>query len=337
MWLVAMLVGAGALAPGSMGDGAVPRSSGPRGAAVFPATNSWYAFTRTHLVIGRGNLTLWRSPGPGWSAAHIGVVVAGRRMVAFQYHHRLYVGRVHGAVRPVAQRELPLGVTSGGLYTYSYPRRELLLRGPAGHLRRVISPLPFRTDPFVARGRLFFVLRGALISAHGAHVRRLESLASLGMPVNTWVQPAGGLLELQDYRRLVVLRPDGSVFAWTPLPRHDGEMETISSSVVADPRGLAVAFTATYGESTDPSATARARGAETMYLLREGARGAVPVHTEHVRFRACERGAGVQWRGRGLLYDNSEGNQVLIDSAGTHRAIGLSAGTGHSAGSEGGV
>jgi hypothetical protein len=201
----------------------------------------------------------------------------------------------------------------------------------------VISPLPFHADPFVAHGSLYFVVRGVLMKARGARVRRIASLASLGMPRDTWVQPMGGLLVLQDNRRLIVLNPGGSVFAWTPLPRRNGETESISSSLVADARGNAVAFTATYGQSDDPNAAARARGVETVYLLREGARAAVPVHTQDVRFRVCERGAGVQWNGRWLRYDNSEGNLVMIDTAGTHRAIDLTPDAGHSVGSEGGV
>lgn len=292
MCLVAIVAGTVLLAAESLGDGAA-------------------AACARRLC-----LTLWRSPDARWSAARIGVVVTGRRTFAFQYHHLLYVGRAPGAVRPVAQRELPLGWTRRGLYTYSYPRRELLLRGPTGRLLTVISPLPFHADPFVANGSLYFVVRGVLMSARGPHVRRLASLAALGMPRDSWLQPVGGLLELQDNRRLMLLRADGSLFAWTPLPRRDGETETISSSLVASPGETAVAFTAAAGESTDPNDAARALGTETTYLLRAGARTAVALHTEHVRFRVCERGARLHWSGRRLLYDNSEGNRAVIDTAG---------------------
>jgi hypothetical protein len=52
--MAAMLAGAGALAAASPGDGGarrggVPRSEAPAGAVVFPATGSWYAFSRGHL------------------------------------------------------------------------------------------------------------------------------------------------------------------------------------------------------------------------------------------------------------------------------------------------
>jgi hypothetical protein len=283
IWLVAALAGSGALAAGSLGDG--------------PA--------------GRGRLTLRSSAAAGWSARHIGVVVAGRRMFAFQYGHRLYMGPFHGKVRAVARREMPLGWTGRRLYTNSYPRRALLLRGPTGRLLEVLSPLPFRTDPVVADGSVYLILDGELMRARGAPAKKVVSLAAVGMSADSWLQAVGTLLELQDNRRLTVLRPDGSVFASTALPRRHGEPGTMSSSLVLDPHRHAVAFTVAYGESTDP----RAHGRETLYLLRVGARTAAAVHTENVRFRVCERGAVVHWRGSWLLYENSEGNRALVHTA----------------------
>ena len=362
IWAVAVLAGAGALAAGSLGDGpaalcgprlclrerlpapvtfttahaafriardgrvtrvAAPRSASPTEAVVFPATGSWYAVIRGHLAIGRGRRTLWRSPTADWSARHIGVVVAGPRMFAFQYEQQLYMGPMRGGIRAVARSEMPLGWSGRRLYTNSYPRRALLLRGSTGRLIKVLSPLPFHSSPVVTGDSVYLELRGGLIRARGTRVRRLTTLAALGVSADSWLQPIGGLLELQDARRLMILRPGGSVFASTPLPRRDGELGTLSSSPVADAHADAVAFTAAYGESPDPNAAAWAHGEETIYVVREGARSAEALHTEDVSFRVCERGAGVQWHGSWLLYDNSEGNVVLIDAAGAHRAIDL--------------
>ena len=362
--VVAIVAGAGALAAGSLGDGPAalcghrlcrrdrlpapitlttthaaflitrdgwirrtrsPRSAGPPGAAVFPATGSWYAVSRGHLIIGRGHRTLWRARAADWSTRHLGLVdVAGRRF-AFQYAHRLYMGPFDGRVRAVARNEMPLGWTGGRLYTNSYPRRALLLRGPAGRLLRVLSPLPFHSDPVVADGSVYLILRGDLMRARGARAQRLHSLRGLGMSVASWLQPIGRMLELSDNRRLTILRPDGSVFASTLLPRPDGETGSLSGSPAANASASAVAFTAAYGASTGPNAAAWAQGTETTYVLRAGARRASAVHTEDVNFRACERGAGVAWHGNWLLYSNSEGNVVLIDVAGSHRAIDLTA------------
>ena len=199
----------------------------------------------------------------------------------------------------------------------------MLLRSDAGRLVKTIVTRPFGSDYFVADGSLYFISRGVVMSARGTRIRRLTSLGSIRMS-GPWFQPAGRLLQLQDNSRLVVLRPDGSVFAWTRLPREDGRVESISSSVVVEaPDASAVAFTAAASATSSPDGAQRAYGTETMYLLRPGARTAVPVHTERVGLNSCEGGASLQWYGRWLLYDNSEGNLAAIDTVGAYRAIEL--------------
>jgi hypothetical protein len=243
-------------------------------------------------------------------------------MVSFQHDHELYLAPLRGAERPVAKREMPLGWSSGGLYTYRYRGRQLLLRSNTGVLLKTIARRPLGSDYFVASGSLYFIVHGVLMSARGPHIQRLASLASLRMS-DPWLQPVGRLLELQDNSRLVVVRPDGSVFAWTPLPRGDGQTESISSSLVAAPDVTSVAFTAAADESDDPDVAGHAHGTETAYLLRAGAHTATPVHTERVAFKPCERGASIQWHGRWLLYSNPEGNVVAVDTTGIHTAIEL--------------
>jgi hypothetical protein len=250
--------------------------------------------------------------------------MVGAKTVVFQHDHELYLAPLSGIERPVARAELPLGWTRGGLYTYRYHGRELLLRSDTGALLKIIARRPSGSDYVVANGRLYFIVHGALVSARGARTRRLDSLARIGMSQSPWFQSVGRLIELQDDHRLVVLRPDGSVFAWTPLPHRQGESESISSSLVAAPHGNAVAFAAATGESNDPVAAQRAHDTETVFLLRPGAQMAVPVHTERVAFKVCERGASLQWHGNWLLYGNSEGSLAAIDTASAHHAIELS-------------
>ncbi len=299
------------------------RSPFPRGAVWFPGTGTWYEIQHDHLVVGRGRKPLWRSHGEIASRDQLGLIMASTHLVAFQHDHKLYLARVRGAERPVANREMPLGWTRGGLYTYRYRGRQLLLRGDTGELVKTIARQPLGSDYSVAGGRLYFIVHGVLMSARGPRIKRLVSLASLRMS-DPWVQPVGRLLALEDNSRLVVLRPDGSVLAWTPLPRDGGQTESLSSSLVVAPGANAVAFTAAAGESNDPDAARRAHGAETTYVIRAGARSATPVHTERVEFRPCERGASLQWHGKWLLYSASEGNLAAVESAGAHRAIELS-------------
>ena len=299
------------------------RSLYPRDAAWFPGTGVWFWIQHGHLVVGRGGRTLWRSHGEIASPSQVGVITASSRTVAFQHDHQLYLAPLKGAERPVARRELPLGWTRGGLYTYRYQARQLLLRSSTGVLLKVIARRPLGSDYDVANGSLYFIGDGTLMSAHGARIQRLASLSGLGLSADSFLRPLGRLLELEDDHRLVVLHTDGTVFAWTPLPRSHGQSENISSSLVTAPRASAVAFAAASGQTADPDAARRSSGTETVYLLRPGAHTAMPVHRERVTFAPCERGASLEWHGRWLLYSATEGNLAVIDTAGGHRAIEL--------------
>jgi hypothetical protein len=304
--------------------GAQSQSPFPLGAIFFPGTGTWFQIRDRHLIVGRGRTSVWRSHREIASRWQLGLVTVGPQTVAFQHDHKLYLAPISGAERPVASREMPLGWTGGGLYTYRYQGHELLLRSDAGTLLKTIARQPLGSDYFVMNGRLYFISHGVLERAHGMHTQRLVSLASLRM-TDPWLQPLGSLLELQDNSRLLVLRPDGSVFARTPLPRSDGAAESMSSSLVVAPDGSAVAFAAAAGEASDPNAAHGARGTESVYLLRARTRMAVPVHTETVSIKVGERGAGLQWHGNWLLYSNTEGSLAAIDTTGAHHTIELSA------------
>jgi hypothetical protein len=302
----------------------IPGTEGPfpRGAAWFPGTGTWYMIQHGHLVVGRGSKPLWRSHAE--IASHqLGVIAAGTHAVAFQREHKLYLAPLGGAERPIAHRELPLGWTVDGLYTYRYQGRQVLLRSDTGTLVKVIARQPLGSDYRVANGSLYFISRGLLMSAHGTHVERLASLKRLGLSAGPSLQPLGRFVELEDSHRLVVVRPDGTVFAWTPLPVSHGKAESMSSSLVVAPRTSAVAFTAAYGQTGDPRAATRSDGTETVYVLRAGADTAIPVYRGNVQFAVCERGASLQWHGKWLLYSNTEGSLAVIDTTGAHRAIEL--------------
>jgi hypothetical protein len=240
---------------------------------------------------------------------------------SFQHDHKLYLARLRGAERPIAHRELPLGWTTGGLYTYRYQGRQLLLRSDTGGLVKVIARRPLGSDYYAANGSLYFISRGLLMSAHGARVERLVSLNRLGLSAAPSLQPLERLVELQDDHRLVVVRPHGSVFAWTGLPLSHGPAESISSSLVIAPGARAVAFTAASGQAGDPAA-GRAHGTETVYLLRSGSRAAIPQHSEPTSF-GCERWASLAWHGKWLLYSSTAGNLAVIDTSMARRAIEL--------------
>lgn len=297
---------------GSLTRVAVARSRYPPGAIWFPGTGTWYRIARGHLAVGRGRRRLWRSHGT-MTAAQLGVVAAGPAGVAFQHDHRLYAALLGGAEHAVARRELPLGWTTAGLYTYSYGRRALVLRSDNGALLATIARGPREYAYDRASRSVYFLSRGVVMRAQGSRASRLTSLNRLGMSVDTWLQPlSAGWLELMDSRRLTVTRPDGSLFASTPTRR----LDRISSLLAVAPRGGAVAFTAVTGPASRPSA-------ESVYLLRAGADAARVVHREPGFVGGCAEWAEVEWHGAWLLYSNSGGRLVAFDTAGAHQTVEL--------------
>jgi hypothetical protein len=331
--LIAIVVAVAALTPRSVGENASRACPGrvscvgvrlPAPITILPRR----ALGAVTLRIGRDGrvrrIPEAPSPFPRNAAWFLGsaMILVSSRAVAFQHDHKLYVARLGGTERPVARREQPLGWTTGGLYTYRYQGRQLLLRDDTGALMKVIGRRPLGSDYQVANGSLYFISRGVLISARGTHVRRLASLSRLGLSARPSLAPLGRLVELQDDHRVVVVRPDGSVFAWTRLPRSHGQAESVSSSLVVAPHASAVAFTAASGPTGGRDAAGRTHDTETVYLLRSGAHRPTPLHTERTSF-GCGRWAGLEWHGRWLLYSSTVGNLAVIDTTGAHPAVEL--------------
>lgn len=295
-------------------DGGVCRVSGdsqpvPQGASWWPSSGVWERIDHGHLVVGRWRRTLWRSRRMFAHGYEIGAIAVSRQGIAFSYGasgQRLFVAAGRGPERLVARGEYPLGWTTNGLYTRSDRGGRILLRGSGG----TVLARGVRTYAYDAFSRsLYFVRGGWLMLDQGGSEWALADLGNLGLTLrDLQILPLGRLVGLEDSRRLVVLRQDGSAFASTLLPRGARRADGVSAQPVAAPDGSAVAFAATSGNTASGS-----RGTETVYLLRLGATAAQPIHTEHVKFAICERGADVTWHGPWLLYDASEGNTALID------------------------
>ena len=288
-----------------------PRSPYPHDATWFPGTDTWYRIEHTTsrrrarfqapVALASGHR---RQPDRPHSVRPEG---SRRFSTTISSTSRARRRRAAGRIR-----ELPLGWTTGGLYTYSYPRRELLLRSDTGTLLKTISRRPVEYQFDLTTRSLYFLSHGVLIGAHGTHVWRLASLHSLGMSTNTSLQPLGRLIELLDDQRLALVRPDGSLFASTPI----GQLDRISSSIATAPDASAVAFTALTGPTRHPNA-------ENVYLLRAGTHAARVVHHQPGSFGGCAQWASVTWHARWLLYSDNDGKLAVMDTAGGHRTIDL--------------
>lgn len=92
----------------------------------------------------------------------------------------------------------------------------------------------------------------------------------------------------------------------------------VSSPVVANSDGTAIAFTATFGNDAYGS-----QGRETVYLLAAGEQRARPLLSEELHFKVCERMAWLAWHGQWILFSNSEQRAAVVDSSAKAAPIGL--------------
>lgn len=298
----------------------VPRPAYPRGAICCIAPGVWWNVRHGYLVFGRGRRTLWHSHRdlPVGRGSFDFQAVVGSHAVAFLYANHLYLARYGGAQRRIGPSEAPLGFTRGGLYTY-LRGRWLLLRSDSGAILKTIARVP-PNDYFVVNGALYFSSHGAVMRARGRRVQRVASLRSLGLSSRSLsLQPAGSLLELEDSNRLVLLRADGSVFAWARLRERNAS--DLPPSVVAAPNASAVAFTVITLRPTHGLLT---HAAETVYLLRAGAHKPIAVHHATVGVGGCGEGGTLEWRGSWLLYSDGPEHVAAIETNGARETIDLS-------------
>jgi hypothetical protein len=301
----------------------------PRDAAWFPAGDAWFAIRHRHLVIGRWRSTLWRSREAFPAHFSLDVVIVQGRTIAFSYGvgagQRLYTARVGAPERLAARGEFPLGWTAGGFFTYRFSGQALRLRSDAGALRDTVVHRPLEYAYDGSSKRLYFVAGGTLMRATGPAVTPVISLARIGLAATSslMTQPLGGLLELLEGRRLIVLRPDGSVFAQALVPRG----QDVDSQIAVAPNRRAIAFTTSHQVRAAQPDHDPARGTvdrETVYVLRAGVRTPVAVHSERVQFAPCLGGASVEWHGSWLLFGAGEGSLAAIDTDGEPRVVELS-------------
>ena len=306
------------------------KSPVPPGMSWSPVDLSWSGFSNGHILIGRGQRLLWRSHDRyrGTHPGNIGEVVLGTRKLAFTYYTNfrrppsLYLAGYKTRERRVGLAETPLVFTRGGELVTGQDRANgaLLLRDGRGRLERRLAAHAADVEPDSATGSLVFRIRDRVLVFDGGQVRQLAYLPDVSITGSPWLELVGGLVAVSDKRRLVVLRYDGSVFASTALPARPASADRISSSIVANAAGTAVAFTTTSGNTAYGS-----HGTETVYELAAGQRQAQPLFSEELDFRICERMASLVWQGTWLLYADSEEHAAAIDSSGESAPVELSA------------
>jgi hypothetical protein len=256
---------------------------------------------RGRLLLYRGDRVVWRSRQrrygvPAW------VVESGRSLAfAFMARARLYVAELEGPERAVGRLgEYPLGWTRAGLLVTAQ-ENVLRARTRSGRLVRILKQEAGRREFDSGSRTLVYVSRqGALVRTDG---RRVQTLVAGGLRRSADIRPLEeGRLALVD-RRLVVLRPDGSLLA---SDRRRFNLPALTSNG-------AIAMIATgpldgYSRST-----------ESVRLLRPGQRSSTLLHTAKVGALGCGHWPTLAWRGSELLYSTNEGQVVVMKpSSGGH-------------------
>ena len=214
-----------------------------------------------------------------------------------------------GSAPHVVGRGVPLGWTRRGTLVaarFRGTRANLDVRDETGRRLRVLARDVGTYVLDSASGTLLYVDGHRMVVRSDG--RRKAGLALLPAGRGWWIEPlAGGLVALLDQHRVLVLRPDG-----TTLGRFR------SAGAVAAPGAGAggVAFTVTYGYRGY-----RTRGVEEVEVMRPDG-SVVRVLRRGLRFALCARGAALQWRGRWLLYQTTEGVAATVDTK-TGRTVDL--------------
>jgi hypothetical protein len=254
---------------------------------------------RGRLVLYDRDRVLWRSWGRGHGVPSW-VADGGRSFAFMDFRGPLYIADLDGPERAVGRLgEYPLGWTRAGLLLTSQGR-VLRARTRSGRLIRIFeNRAGSRAFDPASRTLVYVSGHGALIRTDG---RSAQRLVARGLSRWADIRPLEeGRLALID-RRLVVLRPDGSVLA-SDRRRHN--LPVLSSHG-------AIAMIAT--GPLDGS-----RATESVRLLRPGQRSSTRLFATKVGALSCGHWPTLAWRGDELLYSTNVGQVVVLKpSSGEH-------------------
>jgi hypothetical protein len=258
-----------------------------------------------------GRLTrtvIWRSSGDYYNTG--GDNTFGHHLFAFaDYYHGIYLTDLRHPERLVVHGRglFPIGFTGGS---------ELLVAG-SGHPISVVTSDGRLLRRYAYRPRngfawdyqtdtLYFVRpQGTLAAAHGAHVRLLRRLREIQGEIE-FTSP--GLLVFNGQRSVAITSLTGKLTARDRWPRT--RIDNLDSGLSVSPDGHTFAFRLT---NAHPG---KSHGEAIVYVLRAGQSHARPIYRHRLGQSGCAVGAGMEWRGRYLLYTSTDGHRAVLDTGG---------------------
>jgi hypothetical protein len=266
-----------------------------------------------HIVLIENRKVVWRSRNRyGVDAfSNLQSVAVGTRSLAFSLgDRRLRVARFGRAERIVGRREVALGWSGADRLLTADARGKIWMRTGAGRRKRFVAK---RVVGFAfesgSRTLVFATADATVFRTDGRSTRLLSDLSQFGLNrASLWPNLlANGLIAFETSKRLVVLNADGSPFAAATLAAGT----TFSSYPTGGAGG--VAFSTVGGSGATQ---------ETIYALHAGQQSATALYTVPVYVDGC-RGAGVEWYGDWILFWNTEGRVVALESERRHAPIDL--------------
>jgi hypothetical protein len=357
---VAILIGSGALAFGTIGEGAssacVGRLPAPITieAPIYTRTNHYlgtirYVITcngrvhrigKSHSLFSQGEVfSFGADPGVWWAIRHGHLVIGRRRKRVWRSRGEFWSRYGIGSIEISA----PTVAFSYGSNLYLAPRggaerligrQEYPLGFTSGGLYTIswLRGLLLRSDTGAILKKIvhwtpqYFAARGRLyFVAHGVLMRAsgapVQRLASLKrLGMSTDTWLQALWTDPWSQRPADLFELDDN-HRLTVL-RPDGSVFATAGSREWGGGGVFVQPVVAANETAVAFIATTRQGTET-YVLRAGARTATAVHREKVHFGGCSGGASLQWHGNWLLYSDTNDDLAAIDTTGAHRTIEL--------------
>ena len=265
---------------------------------------------RLHRTPG-GRITrtvIWRSSRDYYNTG--GDIAFGPHRFAFDdYYHGIFLTDLRRPERLVARGRglYPIGFTRGGDLLIAGSGHSISVVASDGRLLRRYSHRPqsgFTWD--TPTDTLYFVRPdGMLAAAHGARLRLIHPVNGIGGEIS-FMPP--GLLAFYARRGVTIINLSGKVIASDQWP--GTAIDNLDSGLSVSPTGSTFAFRLT---NARPGAR---HGEAIVYILHAGQTRARAIYRHRLGPSGCAVGAGIEWHGRYLLYDSTDGHQAVLDTQG---------------------
>ncbi|MFL5914881.1 MAG: hypothetical protein ACJ752_04490 [Gaiellaceae bacterium] len=234
--------------------------------------------------------------------------VFGPHLFAFAAYYRgMYLTDLRRRERLVLRGRglYPIGFSGGGDLMVAGSGHPIAVVAPDGTVLRRYSYRPRMGFAWDYRTYTLYFVRpdGMLAAAHGAHLRLIRRLRGIEGEIGFTLP---GLLVFNGPRSIAITSLAGKLVARDEWPRT--AVDNYDSGLSVAPNGRTFVFRLS---NAHPGAS---HGEAVVYVLRAGQSHARAIYRHRLGPSGCAVGAGMEWRGRYLLYSSADGQQAVLDT-----------------------